>query len=491
MHLGLNSKVFTVNEKLADIDRRLQEVEENCRTTETDRSSGSGNRKDCSDLPKDSRSGIYRIKPDHAEEFNVYCEMTVDRGGWTVIQRRESGDLDFYQGWTKYRTGFGQLHREFWLGDNLNYHNGMPFTTFDRDNDKDRGNCAQIVNGAWWFKDCLESDLNGHYFIRTPSQTWRGIIWKDWKGPNHSLRASEMMIRRLYLIVLTICSICFGNPDGTYIAPLIDDPQRAPLVAISQTILKSFGKQLNEKVDKLIKQKFGDIHHRIQELEEKSTDLSTGTKTEKVIRDCSDLPKDFRSGIYRIKPDKAEAFDVYCEMTIDSGRWTVIQRRESGDLDFYLGWAKYKSGFGQLNREFWLGNDKIHTLTSQGRYELRIDLYDFDNNQAYAKYQHFYIGNETSKYKINVYGHSGNAGDSLDYSNRGRFTTLDRDNDDAKDNCARRHPGAWWYTNCMRSNLHGHYYIKTPVGTWNGVLWKTWKGHNYSLKATSMMIRRL
>ncbi|XP_071173857.1 fibrinogen-like protein A [Mytilus edulis] len=224
----------------------------------------------------------------------------------------------------------------------------------------------------------------------------------------------KMLFR--YLIVLTISSICFGNPDGTYIAPLIDDPQRAPLVAllntsdISQTILKSFGKQLNEKVDKLIKQKFGDIHHRIQELEEKSTDLSTGTKTGKVIRDCSDLPKDFRSGIYRIKPDKAEAFDVYCEMTIDSGRWTVIQRRESGDLDFYLGWAKYKSGFGQLNREFWLGNDKIHTLTSQGRYELRIDLYDFDNNEAYAKYQHFYIGNETSKYKINVYGYSGNAG---------------------------------------------------------------------------------
>ncbi|XP_063440560.1 ficolin-2-like [Mytilus trossulus] len=178
-------------------------------------------------------------------------------------------------------------------------------------------------------------------------------------------------------------------------------------------------------------------------------------------------------------------------MTIDSGRWTVIHRRESDDLDFYQGWTKYKTGFGQLNREFWLGNDKIHTLTSQGRYELRIDLYDFDNNQAYAKYLHFFIGNETSLYKINVYGYSRNAGDSLDYANLGRFTTLDRDNDDVKDNCARRHPGAWWYTNCMRSNLNGHYYIKTPVGDWNGIIWNSWKGYKYSLKATSMMIRRL
>lgn len=36
----------------------------------------------------------------------------------------------------------------------------------------------------------------------------------------------------------------------------------------------------------------------------------------------------------------------------------VIQRREYGYLDFYLGWEKYKEGFGDLNRECWLGNAK-------------------------------------------------------------------------------------------------------------------------------------
>ncbi|OPL33027.1 hypothetical protein AM593_09942, partial [Mytilus galloprovincialis] len=82
-------------------------------------------------------------------------------------------------------------------------------------------------------------------------------------------------------------------------------------------------------------------------------------------------------------------------------------------------------------------------------------------------------------------------GDSLDYSSNRRFTRLDRDNVDAKDNCARRHPGAWWYKDCMHSNLNGHYYIKTPVGGWNGIIWYHWKGANHSLKATAMMIRRL
>ena len=30
-------------------------------------------------------------------------------------------------------------------------HNGMKFSTRDRDNDKQGSNCARIYNGAWWF----------------------------------------------------------------------------------------------------------------------------------------------------------------------------------------------------------------------------------------------------------------------------------------------------------------------------------------------------
>ncbi|XP_063443143.1 fibrinogen C domain-containing protein 1-like [Mytilus trossulus] len=212
----------------------------------------------------------------------------------------------------------------------------------------------------------------------------------------------------------------------------------------------------------------------------------------KYIRDCSDLPKDSRNGIYRIKPDHAEEFDVYCDMKVDHGGWTVIQRRESGDLNFIEGWEKYKTGFGKLKREFWLGNDKIHTLTSQGRYELLIGLVDFDNNQAHAKYKHFYIGNETSKYKINVYGYSGSAGDSLNYHNGMPFTTIDRDNDPYIDkNCAALSNGAWWFRTCFHSHLNGIFFNRTPSNHWGGIIWKDWKGFHYSLRATEMMIRRL
>ncbi|XP_067051650.1 uncharacterized protein [Acropora muricata] len=203
---------------------------------------------------------------------------------------------------------------------------------------------------------------------------------------------------------------------------------------------------------------------------------------------CSDLLKSgqTQSGVYSIDPDGKGSFDVYCDMRTDGGGWTVFQRRQDGSVDFYRGWNDYKSGFGQLTAEFWLGNDKIHRLTASRASSLRVELEDWDGVRLYAKYGRFNIGDEKAKYRLEVSSYSGTAGgDSLAYHNNMAFTTNDRDNDRNGGNCAVEYTGAWWYKYCHHSNLNGKY--GKNQGS-RGLQWYHFR-RSFSLKFSEMKLR--
>ena len=176
--------------------------------------------RDCAELFSAGfkESGVYTVNPTNRSSFDVYCDMKTDGGGWTVFHKRFNGFVGFYRGWEEYKNGFGDVRGEFWLGnekihqlteipsqlrveinttspgykyakysnftvtneasnytlfigfysgtagDMLTYHNEMAFTTKDRDNDKQKSyNRAVNYRGAWWFKACLNSNLNGNY----------------------------------------------------------------------------------------------------------------------------------------------------------------------------------------------------------------------------------------------------------------------------------------------------------------------------------------
>ena len=145
---------------------------------------------------------------------------------WIVFQQRIDGSVSFNRPWIEYKAGFGRHDGNFWLGlekvrrmtnsapyklriefmlmngswysveydtfrveseashykihvtgysgdvyDVMNLitipgggmHNGMNFTTYDRDNDRYRDHCFSSHGGGWWYSDCYHFNLNGRY----------------------------------------------------------------------------------------------------------------------------------------------------------------------------------------------------------------------------------------------------------------------------------------------------------------------------------------
>ncbi|XP_071943731.1 fibrinogen-like protein A [Antedon mediterranea] len=130
------------------------------------------------------------------------------------------------------------------------------------------------------------------------------------------------------------------------------------------------------------------------------------------MRDCGDILQHYPyavSGEYVIRQiDGGPRLIVYCDMRKDGG-WTVIQRRQDGSVDFYRNWLEYKEGFGNVNTEFWLGNEQINRITSDGGFELLVEMRDHLDKMKFARYSHFGIGPEDSNYKLTISGYTGTA----------------------------------------------------------------------------------
>ncbi|XP_046861286.1 techylectin-5B-like [Xenia sp. Carnegie-2017] len=245
----LEAKIATAQTELKSLEKQFKELFKNNKNLMQTQIKAEG--KDCADLYRKGKkkSGVYQIDPDSQGYFDVFCDMKKSGGGWTVFQRRQDGSVDFYRDWKNYTQGFGNLTSEFWLGldkiyrltsakrnklrvdlgdwsgnkayaeydyfavenealkyqlslgahsgnagDSLSYHKGMAFTTKDSDNDKYRGgNCATNYKGAWWYKDCYDSNLNGHYYSGNQKK-YKGVNWYHWKVYK-SLKFTEMKIK--------------------------------------------------------------------------------------------------------------------------------------------------------------------------------------------------------------------------------------------------------------------------------------------------------
>ncbi|XP_062397737.1 microfibril-associated glycoprotein 4-like [Sardina pilchardus] len=212
---------------------------------------------DCSEIhahDPTQPSGVYTIFPGGpVSPLQVYCDMDTDGGGWTVFQRRLDGSVNFYRPWDHYKKGFGNQDGEYWLGldnivlltmrkrnelrvdmedwdggkvyaqytsisvdpetfgytlrlgsfidggagDSLGPHNGMKFSTFDKDQDGRADNCAKAYLGGFWYHSgCFNTNLNGVYRWGADDTIYGiGVAWSSHKGFDYSMKSINMKIR--------------------------------------------------------------------------------------------------------------------------------------------------------------------------------------------------------------------------------------------------------------------------------------------------------
>ncbi|XP_055918937.1 protein scabrous [Eupeodes corollae] len=186
-------------------------------------------------------SGLYLIAP-AGQNKPVMAHCSGD--GWTTIQRRFDGSVDFNRSWEAYASGFGSPSGEYWIGnemlhhltadnctelkivmqdiydntwyaqyknfyissredgyrlhikgysgnasDALDYQNEMQFSAIDVDRDISNTHCAANYEGGWWFSHCQHANLNGRYNL---GLTWFDASRNEWIA----VKSSQMLITK-------------------------------------------------------------------------------------------------------------------------------------------------------------------------------------------------------------------------------------------------------------------------------------------------------
>ncbi|XP_055085136.1 fibrinogen beta chain [Periophthalmus magnuspinnatus] len=92
----------------------------------------------------------------------------------------------------------------------MTIHNGMMFSTYDRDNDNwnpgdPSKQCSREDGGGWWYNRCHSANPNGRYYmggaytkLMAKHGTDDGMVWMNWKGSWYSLKAISMKIRPFF-----------------------------------------------------------------------------------------------------------------------------------------------------------------------------------------------------------------------------------------------------------------------------------------------------
>ena len=113
------------------------------------------------------------------------------------------------------------------------------------------------------------------------------------------------------------------------------------------------------------------------------------------------------SGVYLIHPTNLVQgpWKVYCDMQTEGGGWMVFQVRDDVEPreNFMRNWEDYKVGFGDFDREFWLGESVKCTILEGNQCSFVMSFVTFSpfrRRRHMPHRQHPYIGSDQHKVRF-------------------------------------------------------------------------------------------
>jgi len=299
------------------------------------------------------------------------------------------------------------------------------------------------------------------------------------------------------LIIFNILSYAFADDhlDGELLQPPEHKNQVDKMIT-SEDIMETLGKRASNYDDcaclsdttipymlALISQQ----NQKIARLESMMSSWNSGSWNDGSSSWNGGYSNDCNSGASYVQYGMLHAM---CDQQSMDGRWTVVQRRYDGSVNFYRTYREYVRGFGN-KQEYWLGLERMHELTKNGQYELLIHMTDRMGRKVYAYYNYFMVDSASRGYRMQLGDYQGNAGDSLSPHANQPFSARDMDRDKWMYNCAQSYMGGWWYVNCHSSNLNGKYYRNGMSDYGKGINWKSYFNDYYgSFMKVEMKVRR-
>uniref|UniRef100_A0A8C9BJ66 Ficolin 3 n=1 Tax=Phocoena sinus TaxID=42100 RepID=A0A8C9BJ66_PHOSS len=187
-------------------------------------------------------SSWYNLCLPEGRAFPVFCDVDITNGG---LAGERDGSVDFFCSWSFYKAGLGSQESEFWL-DNENLpqltlqstwelrvevedfkgnrtfahcgaslgrqvttqlvlgrfsegtaastHGRKPFTTYDTNHDTSESSCEVTVRGAWCFRSCYQSNLNGRHWMSEATAHNYDIDWASDCGVGHPYHRVHIML---------------------------------------------------------------------------------------------------------------------------------------------------------------------------------------------------------------------------------------------------------------------------------------------------------